>query len=185
MARPRQKLLFVDIETTGLDADKHEIIEVATILTSFDGQTVVDRWEQKVLAERPQEAELQALLINGYSEDQWIKAGAVSQATLATAIEPRLENATFVGQNVSFDEGFLRALFRRFNLKPNWDYHKVDTAVLSWPFFVTNPDLKGVSLKYMAPFLGVEPEPAIHRAAAGAETCRRVYVTLMARYAVL
>jgi DNA polymerase-3 subunit epsilon len=185
MGHPRQNLLFVDCETTGLDAEKHEIIDIATILTRFDGETVLERWEQRAIAERISDAEPGALIINGYNEHEWFKTGAVRQIELAKLLTPRVEKATFVGQNVSFDEGFIRGLFKRHSQKPNWDYHKVDTAALFWPLFVNHPELQGVSLKYSAPYLGIEPEPELHRAMVGAETCRRVYVALMKRYAGL
>lgn len=45
-----QKLAFIDIETTGLDRDEHEIIELAVVVTQLkDGKLeVIDELDLKI-----------------------------------------------------------------------------------------------------------------------------------------
>lgn len=90
-------------------------------------------------------------------------------------------NTVLVGQNVSFDEGFVTPLFTRLGMKPPWGYHKVDTVALGWPLFI-NTEMEGLSLGKMCNFLGVAQMPT-HRAAADAAACREIYLKLMAKWA--
>ena len=53
----------------------------------------------------------------------------------------------------------------------------VDTTGIAYIFLVPK-GLESLSLKPVCEFLGLEPEPGIQRALAGATTCKRVYETL-------
>lgn len=185
MLRPKrlQDLLFVDVETTGLDDTKHEVIEVAAIRTSADGETVKSTFEAKLKPLNIKVAEPRALEINGYSEAEWSDDKCKERSFVVDQLQ-RMAAAdggtVLVGQNVSFDEGFLTPLFTAFGMKAPWGYHKVDTVALAWPLFVSTP-LEGLSLGKLCAFLGVEQQPT-HRALADAMACREVYLKLMKRY---
>jgi DNA polymerase-3 subunit epsilon len=176
-----QDLLFVDTETTGLDPTKHELLEVAAIRTSPDGQTIISTYEAKLKPLNLDKAEPKALEINKYSAAEWSDEKCVAPEIVADNLQKMAGNTVLVGQNVSFDEGFLSPLFTRLGMRPPWGYHKVDTVALAWPLFLHSP-LEGLSLGKLCTFLGVTAVPA-HRAAADAEACRQVYLKLMARWA--
>lgn len=178
-----QDLLFVDTETTGLDSTKHELLEVAAIRTSPDGRKIISRFEAKLFPLHLETAEPKALEVNKYSAADWTVDKCVMPEVVVDALQQMAGNTVLVGQNVSFDEGFLSPLFTRLGMKPPWGYHKVDTVTLAWPLFV-NTDLPGLSLEKLCKFLGVESMPT-HRAAADVEACRQVYLKLMERWAIL
>ena len=173
-------LLFIDVETTGLDPAKHELIEVAAIRTTPDGKSVLGKYEAKLLPKNIAGADPTALKVNGYTESEWSPDKCVDASEVATSLNRLGMDCVLVGQNVSFDEGFLLPLFKSVNLKPAWGYHKVDTVALAWPVYTTT-NLEGLSLSKLCAFLGVTTVPN-HRAAADVEACRNVYVLLMEKY---
>jgi DNA polymerase-3 subunit epsilon len=179
-----QDLLFVDTETTGLDSTKHELLEVAAIRTSPDGRTVIQTYEAKLFPEHLETAEPRALEVNKYSAAEWPRDKCARPEDVVDALQKMSGNTVLVGQNVSFDEGFLSPLFTRLGMKPPWGYHKIDTVSLAWPLYFNNAELPGLSLEKLCKFLGVESMPT-HRAAADVEACRQVYLNLMERWAII
>ena len=179
-----QDLLFVDTETTGLDASKHELLEVAAIRTTPDAKTIISTFEAKLKPLHLETAEPKALQINGYVPEQWTDDLCMAPELVADALQKMAGDSVLVGQNVSFDEGFLSPLFTRLGMRPPWGYHKVDTVSLAWPLYINNAELPGISLEKLCRFLGVTSLPT-HRAAADVEACRQVYLKLMERWTIL
>jgi DNA polymerase III epsilon subunit-like protein len=126
MARP---IIWLDTETTGLSAKKHEIIEFAA--AREDGAVL----EMKIQPQRIENAHPKALEVNGYSEEAWAEA-----VTPAEAVESIIEFARgcemapmYAGHNVNFDWCFLQALFEQEGRIDDWPfhYHNLDTMVLA------------------------------------------------------
>jgi DNA polymerase-3 subunit epsilon len=179
-------LLFVDTETTGLDAAKHELLEVAAIRTSPDGKTIKGTFEAKLFPHNIAGAEKTALEVNQYSPQEWTVEKCATPEAVVDALQ-RLAatdgGTVLVGQNVAFDEGFIKPLFDRFNMKVPWGYHRIDTVTLAWPLYQTETStLDGLSLKKLVSFLGITVDPK-HRAMADAMACREVYLRIMERWA--
>lgn len=178
----RRRLLFIDTETTGLNAQKHEIIEIAWILTDA-GANILEKFEARMMPQRIEDAEPRALEVNGYTKEAWEKSPLISHAEAAKKLRAVASDCILVGQNVSFDEGFITALLLQNNLVPSWHYHKVDTATLMWPAF-SSGDLQGLSLDKICAFLGI-PQEKKHAAAADVMSCFNVYNAVMAKYVPL
>lgn len=175
-----QDLLFVDTETTGLDPTKHELLEVAAIRCSPDGQSIISAYEAKLKPLHIETAEPKALQINGYTPEEWTDEKCVAPEIVVDNLQKMAVNTVLIGQNVSFDEGFLSPLFTTRNMKPPWGYHKVDTVALAWPLFL-HTSMEGLSLAKICAFLGVAQMPT-HRAAADVAACREIYLRLMAKW---
>ena len=62
-------VVFLDVETTGLDPRAHEIVEIAIV--ALDGQVLLDT---KVKPQNIEAASPRALEINGYNEADWADA---------------------------------------------------------------------------------------------------------------
>lgn len=161
-------LVFTDVETTGLDPDKNEILEFAAIKGS---ETLV----MKIKPRRIHTAHPKALEVNGYNDTEWADAEDIT--TAAPKIIAFLRDAVFVAHNAKFDVSFIESFLREAGITERIDYHVVDTCGLAYVFLVPK-GLESLSLKPVCEFLGLEPEPGIHRALAGASTCKRVYETL-------
>jgi DNA polymerase III epsilon subunit-like protein len=100
------KLLFLDTETTGLSADRHEIIEYAAILYENDQEVL--RVEQKVKPLHISTAHARALQINGYSPEKWIEATTQEQAAKELSELLNIEDVIMVGHNPRFDLRFIK-----------------------------------------------------------------------------
>ncbi len=103
-------LAFVDLETTGGDAARHRITEVAVVRVQ-NGE-FVDEWSSLVNPECPIPAHIAAF--TGISDD--MVAAAPRFAEIAAEVRRRLEGAVFVAHNARFDYSFLRSEFRRLDL---------------------------------------------------------------------
>ena len=64
-------LCFVDVETTGLDPVRHELLELAAVRVDRHTLEPLDHVSVKVRPERLADADPKALEVNGYSDDAW------------------------------------------------------------------------------------------------------------------
>jgi len=174
----QRNLAFVDTETTGLDDERHEIIDVAVILTDPSGVNVKERFSTRIMPRRLADAEPEALKINQFSDALWLAGPLMTHQAAAEAVYRITNNAILVGQNVGFDIGFLRRLITLELKTPvAWHYHSVDTASLGWPLF-SSGRAPGLSLGKLCAAAGV-PYTNAHTALGDAESCRQLYLKLM------
>ena len=198
MPLSEKPLVFFDTETTGLDSNIHEIIELGFVMERHEGcwwpsEKVIRKLEGlAILAEphshfqhdesglefqariKPQniaDAEPIALEINGYTEDGWGFQPHLN-ATFASVLVSLLRNAIFIGHNVSFDHDMLTRACQRVGVAPKFGYHKIDTVTLAYEHLIGTTD--SLSLINICPIVGVTNEGA-HTALADAYRCREVY----------
>jgi len=177
----RRNLLFIDTETTGLDAKQNEILEIGCVLTDPTAETILQTYEAKLMPRRIETASPKALEINGYSKEAW-SAEVCTEPSAVTGVLCKLaENAVTVGHNVGFDLAFLTE-FLACNAvtKPPWHYHKVDTVSLAWPLLQWG-EIQYVTLDAVCERFEVE-RPKVHRALADALACRSIYLALLKYY---
>lgn len=113
---PTKKGLFVDVETTGLDPDRHEIIELAMVPFTYgkDGRifTIGEPFHQLNEPMEPISPEITA--ITGITQEMVAGHELDSQA-----VEAFVESADLVvAHNASFDRRFLENFSPTFELKP-------------------------------------------------------------------
>src|SRR3989344_1051301 len=156
-----KNLVFVDVETTGLSPDIHEIIEVAAIVA--DGRTFseVKSYSCKIKPEHIERAEKEALKINGYSPEEWREAIPAKEAFNKVAnISP---NGVIAGWNVAFDWEFLEHAFTREGIIHKFDYHKIDVPSITYAQLFKMGRFASLSLWSVAPLFGIKL-PSIHSA---------------------
>ena len=154
-------LVFVDVETTGLDPDHHELIEVAAVRVHPHTLEPLDHLSLRVVPDRLGDADPRALEVNGYNDADW--RDAVSLGNALRRLAPLLEGAVVAGHNVAFDWAFLVRGFARTGVPlPPVDYHRVDTASLAWPL-VSGAETASLSLDAVCAALGLS-RPSPHRA---------------------
>lgn len=116
------RLCFLDIETTGLNEDYHEIWEVAAETVSEDGKVISCIWHPHVTLFG---ADAKALEVNRYherrddfeTEDHW---------QIARDLQLWTDEAVIVGANPYFDLRFVKRFMTRQRITPNWHYSPVD-----------------------------------------------------------
>lgn len=174
----QQPLAFIDIETTGLDRDLHEIIELAAVITRMkDGELVVtDQIDLKIQPKNIENAEPQALRINGYNDADWLFAVSLEDAMREFA--KKTEGAIFVAHNLTFDYGFVETALKRTNTENKMHFHKLDTIALAFGILHTNDDIGKLSLRALCEKYGIENKKA-HSAFADAYATYGVFKKLL------
>jgi predicted DnaQ family exonuclease/DinG family helicase len=153
----------LDLEATGMDPERDEIIEIAAI--KFRDDRVLDRWES--LVQPRGSISLNITSLTG------IGAKDVRRAPSFSVVAPRLRdfvrNHPIVGQSPQFDVEMLAGsglLLRN----PQYDTFHLATILI--------PDLPAYSLSTIASRLGISV-PSQHRAMADVETTMAVFLGLL------
>ena len=114
---PLEEFVVLDVETTGLQASRQRIIEIALVRMAH-GQ-VVDQWESLCQPGRRVPAYITKL--TGIDDDRLDDAPAFGE--IADAVLERLEGAVIVGHNVAFDISFLNEELKRIGREPVVNEH--------------------------------------------------------------
>ncbi len=173
-----QPLAFVDIETTGLDRDKGEIIELGVVIAKMkDGALVVtDQLDLKIQPTHIETADPQALRINGYNEADWLFAVSLEEAM--KAFVEKTKGAIFLAHNITFDYPFIETALARTGVSHDLHFHKIDTLSLAFGILHTSGDLGKLSLRMLCEQFGIENKKA-HSAFADAYATYEVFKKLL------
>ena len=179
----KHNLAFIDLETTGLDPETHEIIEIGGLVVKQIPQTnrgakleIIDEFEYKVKPENIEKADPEALRINGYNEPDWLFAAGLKN--VMQDISEKTQSANLVAQNVVFDWSFLNQAFKKTGVQNKMHYHKIDVINLAFTKFYHNPNLQYFNLKTLAEHFNIKNEKA-HTALADIKTTFEVYKRLL------
>lgn len=166
------RLAILDLETTGLDPQRDEIIEIGLVICDSKDFTIYDQWDIKIKPERPEDGHPEAYKVNGYCEEDWKDGVTLHQALVL--LSERTEKATMLSYNVSFDYGFLQAAYKKTGLRDPMNYHRLDLLTLAWSK-IPHDKMQSWALKTVCSYLRIQPEPKIHRGANGAMKAYEVY----------
>lgn len=158
----RRDLLFVDIETSGLDPHAHEIIELAAVRVTHDFALELGSVDRKCRMQHPEKAEAKALEINRYSAEEWKNADSILLALLDLDELIGDGECLIVGHNVHFDWDFTKEAHRREKLAIPRTKYLIDTAVLAFPLCVRGI-IDRISLEVVCKAYGIE-NAGSHRA---------------------
>lgn len=158
-------IAITDLETTGFDPLKHEIIEIGLVLVKQPSLEIIDTLDIKVTPENLDLASPQALEVNGYNQKEWAQAYDLKKAM--GIYLPKVKNAIFCAYNVTFDLPFIKQACIKTKSDFTLDYHCIDIPSLAWSKF-RNSELEGFNLNKLAKHMGLKPEPTVHRAINGA-----------------
>ncbi len=174
----QQPLAFIDVETTGLNDDVAEIIELGVVIAKLkDGELVVtDQLDLKIHPKHLETAEPAALRINGYNEADWMFAVTLEDAMKSFA--EKTDGAIFVAHNVTFDYGFIDQAFKKTGIENKMHYHKIDTIALAFGVLINNDDMNKFSLKALTEYYGIENKKA-HSAFADAYATYELFKKLL------
>lgn len=171
----KHNFAFIDIETTGLNLLKHEIIEIGCVLTTPDLK-VIEEFELKIKPEHIENANPVSLKVNHYNSRDWELAYSLEKALKIFC--KKVKDCIMVGHNVSFDAGFLEYVFEQNKIKNPMHYHKLDTVSISWAKLHNDPDFERLSLHDMCLRFGIKNERA-HSALPDARATFELYKKLM------
>ena len=108
-------LTVFDTETSGLNFEKHEILEIGLLSFIVDGsgnEHVLKQYEQKIRPTNIHLANPRALEVNGYTEEAWANAISFEEAW-KDAGQIISNSDILLGQNLIFDIRFLDEMCKR------------------------------------------------------------------------
>ena len=82
----KHNLVFIDIETTGLNVFIHEIIEIGCVLVN-SSLKIIDEFEIKVKPQNIQNADNISLKINHYKDKDWKDALTLTEAMKILSVD--------------------------------------------------------------------------------------------------
>lgn len=175
----KHKLAFIDVETSGLDPQTHEIIELACIICSrgesASDLTIEKEFEVKIQMQHPELAEPDALRVNGYNPADWIFAYTLPQAL--EMLNKEAKDCVFVAHNVCFDWGFVEQSYKKAGMTHEFHNHKIDTLSIAFAK-LQGSDAKHLSLRALCERFGIVNEKA-HTALADTRAMVEVFKKLM------
>lgn len=139
------RIVFVDVETSGVSSRKHEIIQLAAVRvnSTFSGYRTFEVKLQFDLAK----ADPQALEMNSYVEDVWEKeavpprvaaekfARFLEESADITKISKRsgreYKVAQLAAHNAQFDRSFIADLYKKLDIYLPANWHYIDTIQLA------------------------------------------------------
>ena len=169
-------MIIIDIEATGTNPNKHSILSIGAIDFTrperrFYGECYM--WEGAHIMD-------EALVINGFTEDQVRDTSKMSEAELVTQFMEWTEECgerTLVGQSVSFDRAYLVAACDRAHLQCDLPFRTLDTHTMCYMHMVkagSTPEVDpqhrrtNISLDVVLAYCGIPGEPRPHNALTGA-----------------
>lgn len=165
-----KKIILIDLETTGLDPQLHEIIEIGAINVDTGSEFHI-----KVQPTHIETANVVAMKVNGYTEEKW--EGAVSLAHALVRLGEFVgEGKYMMSYNVSFDRMFIEKAYKECDIEYPFYYHHFDLLTLAWYRLHAGSSL---SLKSVCTQLKLEEEPDVHSALEGCRAAFRVYQKLV------
>lgn len=156
-------IVSIDIETTGLDANKDAVIEIGAI--KFNGRRIEDEWTTFINPNRHIPEAITALT----GIDDSMVRNAPRLADVVEELEAFVGECPVLGQNVRFDLGFLQKQ-RILLFNPVIDTYELASVLL--------PTASRYNLGALGQQLGI-PLPASHRALDDARVTHAVYLRLM------
>ena len=135
--------VVVDIETSGFNAKKHALLEIAAVIVEFDANkdlVITERHNSHVLPFRNAELDEAALKFNGIDPYHPFRMAVEEEEALKLLFNPIqkaikrncCKRAILVGHNPAFDLAFLNAAIHRTKIKrsPFHQFSTFDTATL-------------------------------------------------------
>tara|TARA_B100001564_G_scaffold298335_1_gene264417 strand:+ start:795 stop:1385 length:591 start_codon:yes stop_codon:yes gene_type:complete len=173
-------LTVLDTETTGLDSDIHEIIQIATISYVVSGEGdryVTKKFEKKINPQQLHTASEKALEINGFSLEEWKGSSEASEVMLE--IKDIIEGSDIlVGQNLIFDLNFIHEICHRNEIDPPNFPPYIDTKSIADRLVRANW-IQRSGMDYLVEHYGVKVEGRAHTALVDCERTMLVFDELM------
>lgn len=157
-----KKLVFVDLETSGIIADKHEILELGSIIVNGATLDEIAEFYRKIRPLHIENGQREALQLVGFSKKEW--QGAEDAEKVLKEFNDLAEGGIATGWNVAFDWQFLEHGFRRFGIKSRFDYHRLDVLSMAYVKLFKNSKVTSLKLRSIADFYHLNLSQEKHNA---------------------
>lgn len=187
--------IFLDIETTGLDASRHAAVDIAFRILDLSTGKEVHSYQS--IISQPEEvwkkADPSSLQINGYTWEK-VQTGKPPEVVRADVLDIfqkaqiQRGQAVFICQNPAFDRGFFSQIVEVYTQeKLNWPYHWLDFASMYWALLcqqakegkIALPQTINLSKNAIGKTHDIPPEEIPHRAFNGVDHLILCYRTVV------
>ena len=189
----KRNFIVLDTETTGLDEETQEIVQIAA--EAISGDTLYDHQSGKFQAvlkpEKPETASPKAIEVLG--EELWTTAQAsgLDQKTALKSLlaycetvndrKNKYEKPMLVGHNIKFDLKFIVAACKRHGLIKTEDdlpfhYHTIDTISIGFLLFHTDPNVTSYTLDSVAKVFGIVRKQDTHDAGEDVSITKQIFI---------
>ena len=180
----KHNLAFIDLETTGLDPDKQEMIElgcvVARQVANPSGRgaklEIVSEFDLKIKPEHLETAEPDALRINGYNSGDWLFAADLPQAL--KLLNEKAEGAMMISHNITFDWSFLERAFIKTKMQNKLASVRLDILSMAFAKLYHDPKIQRFNLRALTEYFGLKNDQA-HTALADIKVTVEIYKKLL------
>lgn len=171
-------LIFLDLETTGLEVQKHEIIEIGALkVNSFRPFKIVAELSVKVNPKNLKNASKDALKITSYSQDRWKDALDIKETL--QKLDEFGKDGILTGYNVNFDWAVLDRAYFALGRQDPFYYHRLDIMSMVYLRLFSKKSLKRFSLGEVCKYFKI-PENRKHHALDDARATYFVFKHLLA-----
>lgn len=178
VANLRQRpLIFLDLETTGLKVQEHEILEIGAIKTEPKKPfKILDQLEIRVKPKNLHKADPKALKVLEYSDLAWTDAVELSEAL--RKLDAFAEGGVLVGFNINFDWACLDRAYHYVGRTDPFYYQRIDVMSMAYQKLYGKRSIKRFSLVELCRYLGIKTTEH-HHALADAKTTYQVFKALV------
>ncbi|MBI2052939.1 MAG: 3'-5' exonuclease [Candidatus Ryanbacteria bacterium] len=168
-------IAFTDLEFTGLDPCKHEIIECASVLADIATLEEVGRFEAKIKPAHIETGDPESLRIAGYKEEGWQEAKNLPE--VLGNFTQFVHNSIFACWTF-YDWVFLVEGYKKCDLPNPLGYHVMDIFSIAFERLWQDAPIEKMRLSSLAERFGLAKEPLPHRAINGAVLIWEIYKKL-------
>lgn len=179
-------ILVFDLETTGMDYVKHEIIQIAALLLDKNSLEEKQYFESYIKPERIESADPEALTVHGIEYQSLQDKPSFAEVALKLEENFHPDSVILSAYNTPFDVPFLRLAYSKTGRAMPYDLHSLDIWGLAYKYwssggFPVNPKKKvGFGLSDMAKVLGIEAG-GFHNASTDVKVSAEVLRRLLAK----
>ena len=170
-AYAHEKIVVLDVESTGLSTTKDDIIQIAAI--RYGKRGVVDELN---LLLKPTQSVGDSYYVHGFSDEQLEREGMAPEEALGQ-LATFVQDAVIVGHNVNYDLQIIKSMMSRYALPPIEDENVYDTLDLAYKVY---PKLSNHKLGTLSQLIRTETTPT-HNAMQDILATSEVLVHLLER----
>lgn len=166
-------LIFLDLESTGLEVQKHEILEIGALKVEPKKPfKILAELNLKVKPEHIEKANKAALKIVGFAPEKWENAVSLKEAL--DQLDKFAEEGVLVGYNVTFDWAMLDKSYYSLGRYDPFYYHRIDVLTMAYYKLFSKRSVQRFSLGQAAKFFNIIPQNK-HQALDDARTTYLVF----------
>jgi DNA polymerase III epsilon subunit-like protein len=146
-------VLFIDLEMTGLDVKKHEIVEIAALKITQPDFQISNSFYTKVIPIHPETGDPKSLKVINYSAKDWVDAIPLRQAL--QELSGFAPNCFLAGWCVQNEWDFLNHALEKEGFPYFYKHQLIEVFSLAYARFYQDPDMKFINLPSVAKKLGI------------------------------